>query len=203
LVLILSAVSVSALSFDPALAEGLGPSPRQITLRIETLEDAGGRRLLSETEHHAVLPVSFESALRVLSDLEGAVELFYNVTLSKIVDSPENTLYRHIEASYDFLGIGQSYSYIEEITEPLHSSEAYMIKSTLVESIDGKMNDYRGYWYVHRLPPASDGRFRTYVRLYSYIDYNEPFFLQDLILKLFADYEVNSMFSEVKDEATP
>ena len=178
--------------------KALTASPSAIRCEIESVEEDGIQRLLSDCDHHAVLPVSFEAAREVLSDLEGAVDCFYNVKASYMVDAGRPGLFRHIDASYDFLGIGQSYAYVEEVLVPVDSADEYMIRSVLEDSIDNKLNRYEGCWYIRRLPDAPDGTPRTYARLSSQIDYNDPFFLQDLILNLFAGFEVNSMFDEVR-----
>ena len=108
---------------------------------------------------------------------------------------------RRIKASYKLLGVGRSYSYIEDVNFLENTSDKFTLESVLVKSLDDELNSYRGFWHVERLPNTTAGEAQSLVSLYSYFDYSKPFFMQDKVLDAFTDDQVADMFANVEKAA--
>ena len=180
-----------------ALPDQLTPEP--VMKNIGYTRNAFGRTLISEVEYRAVMNAGFNDVVKILSNPEGVSELFKNIAESRVVNHDPANLQRKIKAVYRVLGHDVSYSYIENLNIPENNYNSFKIESRLQKSLDESLNDYRGYWKVERIPgdPA-----RSEVTLYSYYNYRNPFFLQDVILDTFTDNEIKDMYNSVEKAAS-
>ncbi len=176
-------------------AENSRIQPEKVSKRIESNRGAEGKTLVSETEYRAVINADFNTVVDVLSNLDGAADLFPNVKESRVLINNSAVISRKILVSYKVLGMGHSYSFIENLNFIENTDSIFTLESVLTLSLDQKLNGYRGIWHVERLPDSADGVSRSFISLYSYFDYRNPFFLQETILEAFTDNEVSEMFN--------
>ncbi len=175
--------------------------PESVSRRIESGRGPEGKTLVSESEYRAVLDADFNTLVDVLSDLDGAADLFPSVKESRVLINNSALISRRILVSYKVFGIGRSYSFIENLNFIENTESMFTLESVLTKSLDQTLNGYRGVWHVERLPDSDDGMSRSLISLYSYFDYNKPFFLQEAILEAFTDNEVSDMFNCVAQAA--
>ena len=178
-------------------ADELGFSPKPVYKNIGYVKNSNGRKLVSEAEYHGLMDVEYEAVVSVLSDLEGSDELFPNVVECEITaPGGRGGTERRIKASYEILGLGRSYNYVETVSVPENGTQRFRQESWLVESLDDELSDYHGSWVVER---CNDGSVK--VNLYSYFEYKNPFFMQELILESFTDSQIRQMFKHVEEAA--
>ena len=195
------AVLIVVLICPVIFAEPAKVKPETVLKNIEFVQGKDGKTLYSETEYVLVMNAEYESVVQILSNLEGPAKLFPHVVESTVLQRNDNGIRRRIKARYEILGMGVSYSYVEKINFIETTADKFKIESELVESLDGELKAYRGFWTAERLPELKDGQPRTRVRLYSFFDYSKPFFMQDIILKTFTDEENHLMLSCVEAAA--
>ncbi len=174
---------------------------KPVSIKLEKKHKNGENILMHESEYSEVFNIDFDSVVGVLSNIPGAANLFSSIRECEIQYESDEYSLRRLLAVYQFQGVGESYEYLERVQILTNTSTDFRIESWLEKSIDGKLNDYRGWWNVKKLPPSPEGKVRTEVTLYSYFEYLNPFFLQDVVLKLFGGGEILSMFSSVESAA--
>ena len=194
-------VLIVVLICPAVFAEPAKVKPETVLKNIEYIKGEDGKTLYSETEYVLVMNAEYESVVQILSNLEGPAKLFPHVVESTVLQRNDNEIRRRIRARYEILGMGVSYSYVEKIKFVDTSTDKFKIESELVESLDGELMGYRGYWTAERLPDLKDGQPQTRVSLYSFFEYSKPFFMQDIILKTFTDEENHLMLSCVEAAA--
>lgn len=187
-----------SLSLFPSNLFAFSNTPEPVFKNIGYQKTEFGRNLVSEVEYRAVMNADYESVVSILANPEGVSNLFKNIVESPVINYDPLNIQRKITAAYEILGITVSYSYLEKMAILKQTDDSFEVESVLFESLDKKINAYRGFWRVEKIPGDSE---RSLVSLYSYYNYRKPFFMQDVILETFTDSEITDMFCAVEKAA--
>jgi hypothetical protein len=182
-----------------AVAE-LIDNPTKIEYSITSWHQDGGHVIRTESDFHAIFPVPIEQVLSVLLDYSGQKKIHSNVVECIVLDAGSDPFDRHtVLASVGIrvLGFGDSYTYVTNNWVEQSRSGGYIQKYNLAESVDGKLYQMLGNWYIE--PVDYEGRQYTYIRQYVILGIRRGSVAMELAMRTFGAMSLKRQFRNLSN----
>ena len=171
-------------------------NPTKIDLEVTSWDDDGMHFIRSESDFHAIIPVSLEKVLGLLIDYEATKDIYSRVRKSIIIDAEDDPYERHTVRTDIFisvLGFGDGYSYVTNnwVDE---ADGTYLLRFNLEDSVDDKLYQMIGSWYVE--PVDYDGVEYTYIRQYSIIGIQQGNIAMEIAMRTFGALSLKQMLRQ-------
>ncbi len=196
---------------EAADTDDLGIYPAaDITLLSEKAEEAefhtrvydedGEQKIDAVSDFHAVFELDIDTLSAIIPDHDNGEKIFSRM-VDTVVLNPEDDLSvphrQRVHNSVKFLGIGSDYIYTTRLTVERPSEYEFAMRWVMTDCEEGNFEDYSGFWYLASLPPADDGKPRTYVRLRAETTFCNLVPFQDLIMNMFTGGETVDVFNSL------
>ncbi|WP_020614160.1 hypothetical protein [Sediminispirochaeta bajacaliforniensis] len=198
----------TAYRFRAAIPEGTDPyklgSKAEVIEQVVDKEHPDVQGLFTITDSQALFMLSARSIILCLLDHDGEASMYPRLVYSKDL-TPERSFdkphIQEVRTEFTFVGIGDSFSYRLERYPLFFPDGSFLITWRLKESLDGKMSQLYGSWYVKPLEPTSDGTPRTYIRNFVNTVFPDPIPGTTLAMKLFGTSDLRGFFKALESAA--
>lgn len=194
--------------FRAAIPVGTDPyklgSKAEVIEQVIDKEHPGVQGLFTITDSQALFMLSARSIILCLLDHDGEASIYPRLVYSKDL-TPERPFdkphIQEVRTEFTFVGIGDSFSYRLERYPLFFPDGSFLIAWKLEKSLDGKMSELYGSWYVKPLEPTSDGTPRTYLRNFVNTVFPDPIPGTTLTMKLFGTSSLRGFFRSLESAA--
>ncbi len=183
-----------------ASVEELLDNPTKLEMSISSWQIDGHYFIRSESDFHAIFPVPVEQVLRVLLDYEGTEKTYRRVRESALLASYGEEYDRHVvrlDVAIKVAGFGDEYVYVTNNFLERDEAGGYIQKFNLERSVDDKLYQMLGNWYVREIAYA--GRRYTYVRQYAILGIQRGSFAMELAMKTFGALSLRQQFRQLSE----
>lgn len=196
---------------DDRLLNEIRNAPTIIFNRTEYSELEEGEFLVSEAAVHAAYPVPMEFLYRAIVDVDEHASFMPSVTQSSAVcgggsgdsggsgEREVDPIRQHITTSFGFLFFRATYDNVVDIyvrRDPQRRSA--LIWHTLHESLDGKLQELGGLWYLEE--ERLEGQTVTYIQRRSRTVFSEEPVGLRAALNAFSSNQLKKLLDAVRDE---
>ena len=172
--------------------------PTKIETNLSSWRVGGNHIIRSETDYHAVFPVTIEKVLSVLLDYEGTREVYGFVRESVVIEASPMPFDLHVvrlAVGFSVLGFGEKYVYVTNNWIEEDDRGGYTQTYTLAESVDDKLYAILGNWYIE--PIVYEGAPYTYVRQYAIIGVQRGSRSIELAMRVFGGRSLRQNFRQL------
>lgn len=183
--------------------DGILGRPTAIQTYVKGFRKNGRRYLSAKFDFHAVYPIEMEKIISVIADYDSYADIFPRVEYSRdeYRSYGPSTYHRQQQnLSFRFINIGIEYKYVINIFhEDLGKSHVFATKWYLDESLDDKLDELYGSWYLEEFKERE--RTYTYVRYYVGVGFKQVFWGLETVMRQFSSREWKRLLDTVYMEA--
>jgi len=185
---------------DSSEFETLYESPKTISFQVFEKTVKGESRLFAKGDYHAVYPIKMKYIQRIMENIDGQENFQKSIAESKVICSDTNTqsaYYKQkLKTQFGFLFFKAQYHNIINLYVPKNQDkDTYGMWFTLEKSLDNKMMQSRGSWFLKEV--EVNGKACTYIRYFLYNGFEEETFGLRGALKNFSEGEVKKTLDNI------
>lgn len=177
--------------------------PTEVQTQVKAFRENGRKYLLAKSDFHVIYPIEMQKMISVIADYDNYAGVLPRVEYSEDKCQSDDPYAYHKQEqnlSIEFMHIGVKYEYVINILyEDLGQKNVFATKWNLEESLDGKLYELYGSWYLREF--KYKGRTYTYVRYYARTGLKQVFTGLETLMKIFSSYDVKQLLDAVYAEA--